>query len=255
MTSRIRSILSFSLAPILPAQDEGTQLAHLREQLIAARAAADQDAAITLLQHLCTLQPGQPAFPLLLAETHASLGPQFDPRRAAELCQRFLAMTDAHADDLMAELTRLGSPRNESLRSLRLHTQALLQQMSTERPERLLLSPDRKALARKLDLLTAEHQRISADKAEATQHLKAARSRQAAAEAEHARARRNAATNQYVDLTELWTRVLDRREEVRTLSQRCERLGRELDQNRTELERHRTRLHIIDAAAKALSGR
>jgi hypothetical protein len=254
VTTRIRSIaITLILASLLRSQEgDDAQLAHLREQLLTARAAADQTAATSLLQRLCILQPEQPAFPYLLAETHASLGPEFDPKRTAELCQRFLALTDPSRTpaDPLAELTALGITRPGGLHALRLQAQALYDQQSRERPERLLLWPDHRALSRKVSSLAAERARLTADETAAARKLKSAKARAAAAEADYTRARRSAAANQFVDLTELWTRVLDRREEVQVLSRRCERLTKDLQQNHTDLERHRARLHLIEASAK-----
>lgn len=240
----------------LPAQVPDTNEApRLLEQLQAARTAGDQQAASSALQRLCTLPPYNPAFLLALAETHASLGPEFEPRRTAELCERFLALTDPSKpqealapEPILASLNALGIRRPaDGIRSLRQQAQSMLEQYRGANPERLLLWPDRTALARKVTVLGSEHERITRDQATARRSLAAAKARVADAEADYARARRAAKGNQFTDTTELWTRVLDRREEVKTIQRRCDRFARELEQNRAELERHRARFRTFEA--------
>jgi hypothetical protein len=237
---RTRSTLAAALAALAatslalaPAQTPpaDAEAVRLQEDLHLARSRGDQKAAVAALLRLCELRPDDAAFPLLLGETHASLGPEFAPARARTWLETFLELTDPAR-----------GPADARTRDQRIHARQLLLDLGRSSPPKLLLHPDRTVLERRVRQLERDQQRLTRDKADTDKSLSEARKQLHEASGRYESARARSQPGRFVDVTELWTRVLDRRQQVNNCERRAGRLAQDLERTRTELRRHEQRL-------------
>ncbi len=191
--------------PIRPWRLADIEALRLHEDLTVARSRGEQANAVKLLNQLRTLQPGNPVYPLILAETLASLGPAWSPNLATKELRAFLAMTDpgkrtaVPADELpwtdtdTATVMRiLGLSRaSDKLSEVRVYAKGLLQDLppADASPQPLLISPDKTMLGERVDALRSEHSGKSKEHDRAAKELAAARVKLRKAEQDYQRER------------------------------------------------------------------
>jgi hypothetical protein len=168
------------------------------EQLAEARQYGDQVAAEKLLVEMRTLQPKNPVYPLLLAETYASWGPAWNADRAKKCVRDVIALTDPkvalpladeawlNPTDVRATLHILdwaGDARSvQDSRDLGRYAAKFAPTVKLPTEDRLVVSPDRtelesqiSRLERAISKLREDLQEAKAELAERKQKAKAAK--------------------------------------------------------------------------------
>jgi hypothetical protein len=157
------------------------------EELAEARHYGDQVGAEKLLGELRKLQPGNPVYPLLLAETYASWGPAWNADRAKKCVRDVFELTDPKAalplagepwlnsTDIRATLHVLGwvgdarSVRDS--RDLRSYAEKFSKTIKLPVDDRLVVSPDRAELEAQIRRLETAIPKLRSDFEEAKEEL------------------------------------------------------------------------------------
>ena len=154
------------------------------------RGSGDQASATRLLEELRSLQPRNPVYPLLLAESHASLGPKWQEAAAKKCIREFLDMTDprsvAPADgdpwmgwtDVSTLLRMLrwtpaiGEEEWRTMSDLRAYAKRLEGAIKPSTDERLVISPDREELRQQIARLERGLPKLERERDEKQQKIR-----------------------------------------------------------------------------------
>ncbi|MBL8755343.1 MAG: hypothetical protein JNK15_18735 [Planctomycetes bacterium] len=159
------------------------------EELLAARRAGDQAALLKALADLRRMQPRNPVYPLLCAETLASFGPAWNEASAKKELKLFFDLTDPKQPvpasnepwvgwtDVAALLRMLGwrpaigDAGWNSSKDLRDYAKRLESAIKPKVDERLVISPDKKELQFQIKRLEAAVPDLERKRSKCTQEL------------------------------------------------------------------------------------